>query len=63
MAQRGFWSFDRDLDDEKKYHLIARPTNNIGTLYQYLPKIPQLGEKCYKPARDDLILDFNEEKE
>lgn len=25
MAKRGFWSFDRDLQDENLYHLIARP--------------------------------------
>lgn len=62
MAQRGFWSFDRDLNDEKRYHLIARPTNDNGILYCHLPKMPRLGEECYKPEGDDLILDFNEEK-
>lgn len=29
MAQRGFWSFDRDLYDENLYHLIARPTGDF----------------------------------
>lgn len=25
MAKKGFWSFDRDLYNEKVYHLIAKP--------------------------------------
>lgn len=27
MARRGFYSFDRDLQDEKVYHLIVKPRN------------------------------------
>lgn len=29
MAKRGFWSFDRDLQDENLYHLIARPAGGV----------------------------------
>jgi len=45
LAKRGFWSFDRDLNDEKVYHLIAKPEGKIDKEW-YESRVPVLGEKA-----------------
>lgn len=42
MARRGFYSFDRDLNDERIYHLIVRPKNFLLSNWYggVMPEIP-----------------------
>ena len=42
MAKRGFWSFDRDLYDEKKYHLIAKPLEECIDVQWYDERMPEI---------------------
>ena len=41
MAKRGFWSFDRDLQDENLYHLIARPAGDVKE-ENFIEDLPEL---------------------
>lgn len=44
MASRGFWSFDRDLNELNVYHLIARPVEDYDFLNTII-NLPRLDEK------------------
>lgn len=48
MAQRGFWSFDRDLYDEKVYHLIAKPDHECIDVEWYGQRAPELGVRRFE---------------
>lgn len=48
MARKGFWSFDRDLFDEKKYHLIAKPCEEIIDKNWYGPRTPVIEPKSFE---------------
>ena len=41
MAKRGFWSFDRDLNNEDVYHLIARPARMV-SVKEMMRGLPEL---------------------
>ncbi len=44
MARRGFYSFDRDLNNEQIYHLIVRPRiNPLGSWYKGV--LPEINER------------------
>lgn len=48
MAKRGFWSFDRDLYDEKKYHLIAKPREECIDEQWYGTRITELEPRGFE---------------
>ena len=44
MAKRGFYSFDKDLNNERNYHLIVRPRNPfLGDWYR--GAMPEIAEE------------------
>ena len=60
MAMRGFVSFDRDLDDEAIYHLIARPQQECNMEW-FIQRMPELPESVVRSDEKtgDVILDLH----
>ena len=52
MASRGFWSFDRDLDQDNVYHLIVKPKENNYRM-RIINKLPELREITLMTNSDD----------
>lgn len=48
MARKGFWSFDRDLYDEKLYHLIAKPEQECIDEEWYDMRAPELDVRVFE---------------
>lgn len=55
MASRGFWSFDRDLNESNVYHLIAMPVDDYDAIYMLID-LPLLDEKIKIGGNKDTLV-------
>ena len=53
MAKKGFWSFDRDLNNEKVYHLIAKPVEEGIDEGWYGARTPELTVRSFECNGDN----------
>lgn len=61
MAARGFFSFDRDLDNEEIYHLIVRPQSDC-SLEWFKERMPEFPKSVVsvEDKTGDVILNLQE---
>ena len=60
MARRGFYSFDRDVNDLMKYHLICKPTKPLAEWQDEI--IPEISTSSLVETENTMMLVFGRHK-
>ena len=60
MARRGFYSFDRDVNDLMKYHLICKPTKPLAEWQDEI--IPVISTSSLVETENTMMLVFGRHK-
>ncbi len=60
MARRGFYSFDRDVNDLMRYHLICKPTTPLAEWQDDI--IPVIGRSRLVETENTMMLVFGRHK-